>query len=227
MIGHVILSAIVLATSGTQAVGDFDGDGLADAAAIVARAEGNRDVVVTFHGKGQDVLVARVDKDAVLSIVSPAQVVEACRPLVGIIPECTGNVARPTRLGLAFKRMQQEVVGLYIWNGSSFVGILGQDIQQTAGGAPDLRHAVDPIMPPSKAKPTGVAVTPIHHTTLSLDIGSSGRVEACRVVEGSGSSQLDAKACSIAVEQARYAPGEGGSIKPQTRRLRITWPGAQ
>lgn len=213
MIAMIAVAALSLAVSGTQATGDFDGDGAADTAVIVVRPDGSREVVVTLDVKTPEIVVARVDQYTVLNLVPPDQVAAACRPLTGIVPECSGAVARLKRTGLAFRRVQQEMVGLAVWDGARFATLIGQGITQ-AGPA-----AVTP--------PPPVSTTPaIRRTVLSLDVGSSGRVEACRVVEASGSTALDAKACAIAVDKARYATTAGGKpMQRQTRRLSIAWPG--
>ena len=63
-------------------------------------------------------------------------------------------------------------------------------------------------------------------TTMELDIDTTGRVTACRVVEPSGMPSLDAKACSIAVEKARYQPAidASGQPTPTRKRLKVSWP---
>ncbi|WP_375393600.1 energy transducer TonB [uncultured Sphingomonas sp.] len=63
-------------------------------------------------------------------------------------------------------------------------------------------------------------------TTMELDIDEAGRVTDCRVVEPSGTPQLDAKACSIAIEKARYKPaiGPDGKAKRTSTRLKVAWP---
>ena len=63
-------------------------------------------------------------------------------------------------------------------------------------------------------------------TTMELDVNQAGRVKRCSVVGSSGSPTLDAKACSIAVEKARYQPAIDSEGKPKrtTTRLKVSWP---
>jgi predicted kinase len=62
-------------------------------------------------------------------------------------------------------------------------------------------------------------------TTLELDIDATGRAVHCRIVERSGTPALDARACAIAVEEARYRPtaDADGTSPLAHRRLKVTW----
>ncbi len=62
-------------------------------------------------------------------------------------------------------------------------------------------------------------------TAMEFDISPEGRVENCRIVESSGSPELDAKACAITTEKARYAPAVDANGKPKRSpgRLKVSW----
>ncbi len=62
-------------------------------------------------------------------------------------------------------------------------------------------------------------------TVLEFDINEAGRVENCHVVEASGSPELDARACAITTEKARYTAAVDAKGKPKRApgRLKVTW----
>lgn len=62
-------------------------------------------------------------------------------------------------------------------------------------------------------------------TVVAVDIDADGKLTNCRVVESSGTAQLDSSVCPNVMKNARVggAPGRDGKFKPTTRRLRISW----
>ena len=216
MFGFAAILAISVAISGTRAEADFDGDGTTDVAMIVPRANGGREVVVTLHGAAKNVVVATVDEFAVLSLVPPSDVERFCRPLAGIVPECTVTASQGRRSGLAFKRLRQEVVGLALWNGTRFTIMMSTDLTQGD------RSTAETAVPAPPLTAEGIASS-VRKTVLDLTIGSTGRVETCSVAEGSGSSALDAQACSVAKSKATYTVDPGRGSAPYHRRLSISW----
>lgn len=62
-------------------------------------------------------------------------------------------------------------------------------------------------------------------TQISFEVNEAGRIENCVVTQGSGHPNLDAKACAIAVDKARYVPAKGVNGKPirTAKTLKVTW----
>lgn len=69
--------------------GDFDGDGKADTAAIVQQSNGRRDVIATSLDGRKELVLARVDENAVLSMIPPVEVARLCPPIAQIVPDCS------------------------------------------------------------------------------------------------------------------------------------------
>jgi protein TonB len=62
-------------------------------------------------------------------------------------------------------------------------------------------------------------------TQISFEVNKAGRIENCAVTESSGHPELDAKACAIAVDKARYVPAKDADGKPvrTAKTLKVTW----
>lgn len=200
-----------------QVSGDFDGDQKRDAAAIVSMPDGSRQVIVTFYAGNQAVAASRVDEFAKLDVVSPAAIARACARFTGVVTACARN-KQPDRDGLSFKPTREELPALALWNGAKFSSMFGLDLVSRPGEPAEYAGVARSASTPAE-KPTSL------HTVLELEIAETGRVANCSVVQPSGVPRLDEKACSLAMEKARYAPGSGtGTITPQKKRLQITWP---
>lgn len=62
-------------------------------------------------------------------------------------------------------------------------------------------------------------------SSLSLTVGTDGRVTACALIEQSGSPALDAAACEALTARARYFPAtdaSGAAIESSVTR-RVRW----
>lgn len=116
----MLLAAVTTAPSAPLVTGDFDGDGKADTAAIVQQSNGRRDVIATFHDGRRELVLARVDENAVLSVIPPVEIARLCSPLAQIVPDCSRQLSHRDRDGLSFKRTAVEVPALALWNGSKF-----------------------------------------------------------------------------------------------------------
>ena len=65
-----------------------------------------------------------------------------------------------------------------------------------------------------------------HATVMSYDIDKTGKVTQCNVVQSSGSTELDQRACAIFLEKARFRPARdeaGHPIAKLDQRTRIVW----
>ena len=65
-----------------------------------------------------------------------------------------------------------------------------------------------------------------HATVMSYDIDKKGKVTRCSVVQSSGSTELDQRACAIFLEKARFRPARdevGHPIAKLDQRTRIVW----
>lgn len=95
----------------------------------------------------------------------------------------------------------------------------------TIGGGGEANPPVGPRFTPRSARPrndpaswVGPADMPYRDITeghqgavrVQLDIGSDGRVGACRVVSSSGFASLDAAACTAVSRRARFEPARDG-----------------
>lgn len=56
-------------------------------------------------------------------------------------------------------------------------------------------------------------------TLVEFEVSKAGKVEQCRVVASSGAPELDAKACSLLLEKARFA----ATSRKQKKRIRVSW----
>jgi protein TonB len=61
--------------------------------------------------------------------------------------------------------------------------------------------------------------------TVSLSIGTNGRVTGCSVIGSSGSSSLDRATCRVLQSRARFTPAKLSNGQPTTDTYtqRITW----
>jgi protein TonB len=73
-------------------------------------------------------------------------------------------------------------------------------------------------------QPAPAATTPVAAPTLiRFDVTEEGRVENCSVVESSGRTELDAKACDL-VRTGSYAPAlKRGKAVRSTKTTRVRW----
>jgi TonB family protein len=62
-------------------------------------------------------------------------------------------------------------------------------------------------------------------TLVAFDIDAAGELTNCRIVESSGTPQLDASVCPNVLKNGRVGgtPGPDGKFIPTTRQLRISW----
>jgi protein TonB len=58
--------------------------------------------------------------------------------------------------------------------------------------------------------------------TVLLDVGTNGRVNACRIVASSGMPEADAIVCRLAAERFRFKPRTDGMGNPQTGKFQWT-----
>jgi TonB family protein len=247
-----LLTMAPVAAVGRQVTGDFDGNGRPDTASIFQQPNGRRDVVVELNDGPRELLYARVDEHSVLSVISPVEIARLCKPFARAVPDCSPTFSHRDRDGLSFKPTVEQVPALALWNGTRFSLQSSTWSPQGEPPAAALRSATasSPAANlPCKLKdqrgrlvemtPRFCEAVPIYvkqpaqpnefspHTTLQVEVSEAGTVENCRVIEPSGTPELDTKACTIATARARYAPtSAGSSIKQQTRRIRITWPKA-
>ncbi|EZP50050.1 TonB family protein [Sphingomonas sp. RIT328] len=255
MIAFGLLAVISATTEAPPVSGDFDGDGLSDTAAIVRQPDGRRDVVAVLHDGRRFVVYARVDEAATLGLIPPPEIARLCGSYAGAVPACSRQFAGRDRDALTFIPDVGGVPALAMWNGTRFFALQSTWSPRTTPASTLIGAVPSSVRAPARAAQLPcklkdgrgrlVEVDPLvcqaladnvergakrpnersSHTGLQVQVDETGRVERCQVIEASGTPELDAKACSIAIERARYAPGpNGGPMKRQTRRIRITWP---
>lgn len=210
--------AVAALTAPSPVAGDFDGDGATDTATIISRADGRYEVLVTF-ASGRGTLVDRVDRQAELAVISSGLIASLCKPIARDMPDCARQLAGRDRQGLWIKRISgPRMQGLAIWNGTQFRVVASFWPEDAATAAQQAESAASPRTDSPHREESRL------RSVLELDLSPSGKVEGCRVVESTAAPELDAKACSIMLEKAKFSPPSGVSAgKRLTTRTEIVW----
>lgn len=141
-------------------------------------------------------------------VVAPPAPIPIARPLPAPPIAATGTDSSAGATGRAGRGTGAGGTGsgLGSGNGGSGTGGGGTRARRIAGG---INIADFPRL--ARARATGSVL-------LHLDVGSDGRVNACRVARSSGDVALDATTCRLATKRFRYRP----ATDPAGRAVRDT-----
>lgn len=212
-VSTILAFAAAASTMTPPVTGDFDGDGAADTAAIISKADGTHEVLVRFAG-GQSALVARVEDQAELAVVTPDRIDALCEPIVSYMPDCTRRLAGRDREAVWIKHISGSAQGLAVWNGTRFRVVTSLWPENAASAGTNGGSGYSNRTAPSREV----------RSVVELDVSSAGKADACRVVQSSGVPQLDTEACSIMLQKAKLRPASGTGVgRRAATRTAIVW----